>query len=53
MHDNVWGLRLFVREFSIAAILNPSFKSRFVQEFRRFNRILAGLVGEKQFSTRK
>ena len=36
-----------MREFSIAAILSTSFKSRFVQEFRRLNRILAGLVGEK------
>jgi len=46
MHDNVWGLQLFMREFYyIAAMLNPSLKSRFMQEFDRFNRILAGLEG--------
>jgi len=26
-------------------MLNPSLKSRFMQEFSRFSRILAGLVG--------
>jgi len=34
-----------MREFFIAAMLNPSIKSRFMQEFSRFSRILAGLVG--------
>jgi len=34
-----------MREFFIAAILNPSLKSRFMQEFSRFTRILEGLVG--------
>jgi len=29
----------------IAATLNPSSKSRFMQEFNRFGRILEGLVG--------
>jgi len=29
----------------IADMLNPSLKSRFMQKFSRFNRILAGLVG--------
>jgi len=29
----------------IAAMLNPSLKSRFMEEFSRFSRILAGLVG--------
>ena len=33
--------------FFIAAILNPSLKSRFMQEFNRFNRILARLVEYK------
>ena len=47
MHDNIWGLRLFMREFFIDAMLNPSIKSRFMQEFSRFGRILAGLVGYK------
>ena len=28
MHDNVWELWLFIREFPVAAMLNPSFKSR-------------------------
>jgi len=32
-------------EIFIAAILNLSLKSRFLQEFSRFNRILTGLVG--------
>jgi len=45
MHDNVWGLRLFMREYFIAAKLNPSIQSRFMQEFSRFSRILASLVG--------
>jgi len=39
MHDNVWGLRPFMREFIIAAMLNPSLKSRFMQEFNRFSSI--------------
>jgi len=47
MHDNVWMLRLFMREFSIAAMLNTSPKIRFAQEFNRFSRSLAGLVGYK------
>jgi len=34
-------------EFFIAAILNASLKSRFMQEFNRLSRILAGLVGSK------
>ena len=33
--------------FFIAAMLNPSLKSRFMQEFSTFSRILAGLVGYK------
>jgi len=33
-------------------LLNPSLKSRFTQEFSRFRRILAGLVGYK-FASRK
>ena len=50
LHDNVWELRLFRYgslwdNFFIAAMLNPSLKSRFMQEFSRFSRILAGLVG--------
>ena len=36
MHDNVRGLRLFMRELIIAAMLNPAIKSRFMQEFSRF-----------------
>ena len=36
---------LHKRIFFTAAMLNPSPKSRFMQEFSRFNRILAGLVG--------
>ena len=44
MHDNVWWLRLFMREFLLAAMLNPSLKSCFLQEFSRFSRILGGLV---------
>jgi len=32
-------------EVFIAAVLNLSLKSRFMQEFSRFSRILAGLVG--------
>jgi len=31
--------------FFIAAMVNPSLKSRFMQEFSRFSRILAGFVG--------
>jgi len=34
-------------------MLNPSLESRFMQEFSRFSRILAGLVGYKHFGTRK
>ena len=30
VHDNVWELWLFIREFPIAAMLNPSVKSRFM-----------------------
>jgi len=30
VHDSIWELWLFIREFPIAAILNPSLKSRFV-----------------------
>ena len=44
MHDNVWWLRLFMREFLIAAMSSPSLKSRFMQELSRFSRILEGLV---------
>ena len=47
MHDNVSGLRLFMREFVLAGMLNPSLKSPFTQEFSRFSRILASLVGYK------
>ena len=47
MHDSIWGLRLFMREFFIAAMLNPSLKSRFMQDFSRIRRILAGLEGYK------
>jgi len=39
VHDNVLQLRLFVREYPIAAMLNPSLKSRFISEFIRFSRI--------------
>jgi len=34
-----------MREFFIATMLTPSLKSRFMQEFGRFSKILAGLVG--------
>jgi len=34
-----------MREFFIAAMLNPSLNSRFMKEFSRFSKILAGLVG--------
>jgi len=34
-----------MREFFIAAMLILSFKGRFMQEFSRFSRILAGLGG--------
>jgi len=34
-----------MREFVIAAMLNPSLKSRFMQEFSRFSRTLESLVG--------
>jgi len=37
-----------MRESFIAAMLNPSLKSRFMQEFSRFRIILAGLVGYKK-----
>jgi len=33
-----------MREFCLAAMLNPSLKSPFMQEFSKFSRILAGLV---------
>jgi len=36
-----------MREFFIAAMLIPSLESRYMQEFSRFSRILAGLVGLK------
>ena len=52
LSEHAWqrGLRLFGREFCIAAMLNPSLKSRFIQEFIRFSMILTGLVG---YDTRK
>jgi len=34
-----------MREFLMDAMLNPSLKSRFMQEFSKFSRILADLVG--------
>jgi len=42
---NVSGHRLFMREFFRAAMLNPSPKSHFMQEFSRFSTVSAGLVG--------
>jgi len=42
-----------MREFCIAAMLYPSLLSRFMQEFSRFNRILAGLVGQEKFATKQ
>ena len=36
MHDNVWQFCRFVGEFPIAAILNPSLKSRFISKFSKF-----------------
>jgi len=36
-----------MRECLIDAILNLSLKSRFLQEFSRFNSILAGLIGQQ------
>ena len=30
VHDNVWELWLLIREFPMAAMLNPSLKSRFM-----------------------
>jgi len=36
-----------MRECFIAAMLNSSLKSRLMQEFSRFSRILAGLLGYK------
>ena len=39
-------MALHVRIF-IAAMLNPALKSRFMQEFSRFSRILAGFEGYK------
>ena len=50
MRDNVWGLRLFMREFFIAAMLNPLRKSCSMQEFNKFGRILAGLIGSYEIS---
>jgi len=41
-HDDTWELLLFMRELFIAAMLNPSLKRRFMKEFSRFVRILAG-----------
>jgi len=37
VHHNVWELWLVIREFPIAAKLNPSLKSRFLWEFNRFS----------------
>jgi len=34
-----------MREYLIAVMLNPSLKSRFMQEFSSLSRILEGLVG--------
>jgi len=34
-----------MREFVIAAMLNPSPESRYMQQFSRFSTILEGLVG--------
>jgi len=34
-------------KFFIAAMLNPSIKSRFIQEFSRLGRDLADLVGQR------
>jgi len=34
-----------MRDFFIAAMLDPSLESRFMREFRRFSKILAGLIG--------
>jgi len=34
-------------------MLNPTLKSRFVQEFSRFSRILADLARIKNFAARK
>jgi len=39
-----------MREFPIAAMLNPSLKSRFVQEFSRFSRIKKMPVENKERS---
>jgi len=39
------GYGLLMRDFFIAAMLNSSLKSSLMQEFNRFSRILAGLVG--------
>jgi len=36
---------LTMRDSFIAAMLNPSLKSRFMQEFSRFSRLLTGLIG--------
>jgi len=36
-----------MRKIFIAAMLNPSLKSRFIQELSRVSKILAGLVGYK------
>jgi len=43
MHDNVRGLQLFIRECFIAAMLNPSLKSRFTQEFSMILEVFVGL----------
>ena len=48
MLDNVQELQLLLREFFIAAMLNPSLKSRFMRELSRFSiisRTLEGLIG--------
>jgi len=44
MHNNVSGLWLVMREYVIAAMLNPPLKSCFMHEFSRFITILEGLV---------
>jgi len=43
VHDNVWELSHFLKDFPLAALLKPSLKSRFMQEFGWFS-------GMKHFS---
>jgi len=38
-------LQSFLREFIVAPMLNPSLKSRFMQEFSKLSSILGGLIG--------